>query len=148
MAKGEQAIASFENPITMLDLSLSPLLQLAETNKTVFNQGSTGWLKELRTQGAYKVSHAIFPTKRDEDWRVTDVSTLRATRFLNAKPCQLDESDVAADLLSEAKHRLVFVNGQFSAELSQTTDLPEGLFIGNLAHLLPEFLIAAFGNER
>ncbi|AFY36607.1 Iron-regulated ABC transporter permease protein SufD [[Leptolyngbya] sp. PCC 7376] len=135
MAKGEQAIASFDNPITMLDLSLSPLLQLAETNKTVFNQGSTGWLKELRTQGAYKVSHAIFPTKRDEDWRVTDISTLRATRFLNAKTYELDAADIATELVGEAIHQLVFVNGKFSAELSNTEELPEGLFVGNLAQL-------------
>lgn len=135
MATNEKAIASLENSITMTDETLHPLLHLAEQRDTVFNQGSAGWLKELRVQGAYKVAHSTFPTRRDEDWRVTNISLVKDTEFILPETIQLTGSDIASELMAEATHRLVFVNGQFAKHLSQTDNLPEGLTVSNLANL-------------
>lgn len=134
-----QAIASLENSITMLDLSLAPLLRLAENAETVFNAGSTGWLREVRLQGAYRVSHQAFPTRRDEDWRVTDVSILRKTHFQAPQAVTVTPQEIDTFSLTETKgSRLVFVNGHYAPQLSDISGLPEGVFVGNLEALPTE----------
>ncbi|OKH16933.1 Fe-S cluster assembly protein SufD [[Limnothrix rosea] IAM M-220] len=123
----------------MTDVSLAPLLRLAEELTPVFNAGSTGWLREVRLQGAYRVSHGTFPTRRDEDWRVTDVSILKETAFRPPTQVSIQAYELDAFNLDEtAASRLVFVNGIFSDELSETSSLPEGIFVGNLAALPSE----------
>lgn len=135
----EQAIAAMENNITMLDLSLAPLLRLAEINDPVFNTGSAGWLREVRIQGAYRVSHKAFPTRKDEDWRVTDVSVLRKTHFRQAAQTSLQPHELEVFALEEAAaSRIVFVNGIFAPEFSDTSTLPDGIYVGNLAGLSAE----------
>lgn len=150
MATNDKAIASLENAITMTDDALHPLLSLAEQQTTVFNQGSAGWLKELRVQGAYKVAHSTFPTRRDEDWRVTDISLVKNTEFVAPETIELPVSNLEAEFIAEAHYRLVFVNGQFSEAHSHTKDLPKGLTVGNLASLSAEqaeTLINYLGNN-
>jgi Fe-S cluster assembly protein SufD len=139
MAIEPQAIASLENSITMLDLSLAPLLRLAENASPVFNAGSTGWLREVRIQGAYRVAHQAFPTRRDEDWRVTDVSILRQTLFQAPEAVEVAPYELDTFSLAETKSsRIVFVNGIYAPQLSDTSGLPEGVFVGNLEALPTE----------
>lgn len=134
----EQAIAAMDN-ITMLDLSLAPLLRLAEGSNPVFNTGSAGWLSEVRVQGAYRVSHKTFPTRKEEDWRVTDVSVLRKTYFSQAAQASLQPHEIDVFALEEtAASRIVFVNGVYASEFSETSALPDGLYVGNLAGLSAE----------
>ncbi|MFB8792406.1 MAG: Fe-S cluster assembly protein SufD [Potamolinea sp.] len=75
------------------------------------------------------------PTKRDEEWRFTDISPLLQIDFQSAKNFDLADSVSAAFTLAETPIRLVFVNGVYAPKLSGTTDLPAGLFVGNLAGL-------------
>ncbi|HEY9903076.1 MAG TPA: Fe-S cluster assembly protein SufD, partial [Candidatus Sericytochromatia bacterium] len=93
-------------------------------------------LQELRARASLWLDKLTIPTKRDEEWRFTDLSRLLKVNFQKPEVnVDLAESAVAELSLPEAPIRLVFVNGVYTANLSSLTDLPEGLVVGNLAQL-------------
>ncbi|MEH1835596.1 MAG: Fe-S cluster assembly protein SufD [Nostoc sp.] len=114
---------------SMLDRDdyLTGLLNQVTATKT------EGWLQELRQSAANWVRHSIIPTTREEEWRFTDLSSLRKVQF------NLETGNFASlefDILPEAANsRLVFVNGVFAPELSAVTDLASGIVVSNLAAL-------------
>src|SRR5262245_10368158 len=78
------------------------------------------WLRELRENGIRRFAEAGFPTRRDEEWRFTNVGPIAETTFHRAdgvpavqasqlKPFWLAESEGAV---------LVFVNGRYVPGLS------------------------------
>lgn len=114
---------------SMLDRDdyLAGLLNQVIANKT------EGWLQELRQSAANWVRHSILPTTREEEWRFTDLSSLRKVQFnVEAGNFASLEFDI---LLEAANSRLVFVNGVYAPELSAVTDLPSGIVVSNLAGL-------------
>lgn len=93
------------------------------------------WLQELHERAALWVRKSVLPTTRDEEWRFTDLSSLRKVQF-NVET--LDPKVLQADtlLLPEAANsRLVFLNGVYSPELSAVADLPDGVVVSNLTAL-------------
>ncbi|MCL6752410.1 Fe-S cluster assembly protein SufD [Nostoc sp. CCCryo 231-06] len=93
-----------------------------------------GWLQELRQSAANWVRHSTIPTTREEEWRFTDLSSLRKVQFNNVETRIF--ASLQFDILPEAANsRLVFVNGVFAPELSAVTDLPPGIVVSNLAGL-------------
>ncbi|MEH1849937.1 MAG: Fe-S cluster assembly protein SufD [Nostoc sp.] len=114
---------------SMLDRDdyLTGLLNQVTATKT------EGWLQELRQSAANWVRHSIIPTTREEEWRFTDLSSLRKVQF------NLETENFASlefDILPEASNsRLAFVNGVFAPELSAVTDLASGIVVSNLAAL-------------
>lgn len=92
-------------------------------------------LKELRDRASLWVNKLKIPTKRDEEWRFTDLSPLLQVNFQTPDKFDLPESAKAEFALPEAPVRLVFVNGVYASNLSAVADLPEGLIVGNLAQL-------------
>ncbi|MEH2036008.1 Fe-S cluster assembly protein SufD [Nostoc sp.] len=114
---------------SMLDRDdyLTGLLNQVTATKT------EGWLQELRQSAANWVRHSILPTTREEEWRFTDLSSLRKVQF-NVET--LHATSLQFDILPEAANsRLVFVNGVFAPELSAVSDLPSGIVVSNLAGL-------------
>lgn len=90
------------------------------------------WLNELRAEAIDRVSKQAFPTKRDEEWRFTDISTLTHLPYLPSRPeTSLQLQDIDHLFLPEAKNRLVFVDGHFHQQLSSLKN-PDELIIGNL----------------
>lgn len=92
-------------------------------------------------EGAVEAAQAAqLPRRKDEAWRRTDMESLFATSMVAPtgeapsaallEACMDEESEGA---------RLVFVNGAYSAELSDTSALPEGVLAGGLG-ALPEGL--------
>lgn len=99
---------------------------------------ATELLEPLRAEATEQVSFLSLPTARDEDWRFTNLSALKAVQFAPADT-NLSFSDTDALAIPESSTtRLVFVNGQFSGELSNTSGIPEGVIVGNLASLSAE----------
>jgi Fe-S cluster assembly protein SufD len=93
-------------------------------------------LQELRDRASLWLDKLTIPTKRDEEWRFTDLSRLLKVNFQKPEVnVDLAESAVAELSLPEAPIRLVFVNGVYAPSLSSVTNLPEGLVVGNLAQL-------------
>ena len=95
----------------------------------------SGWLKALRTQAAAHVAVLHLPGKRDEEWRFTDLSALREFNFEPASPQKLQPpfADFERLIFPEAAAtRLVFVNGHYAPELSDTHDVPPGVTLMHL----------------
>ncbi|MEH1900770.1 MAG: Fe-S cluster assembly protein SufD [Nostoc sp.] len=114
---------------SMLDRDdyLTGLLNQVTATKT------EGWLQDLREGAASWVRHSTIPTTREEEWRFTDLSSLRKVQF------NVETGNYASlqfDILPEAANsRLVFVNGVYAPELSAVRDLPSGIVVSNLAGL-------------
>ena len=117
------------------DVFLSKILKLrpdAPTDK--LDSETAQWLTDLREQSASWVSRLTAPNKRDEEWRFTDISEILDVDIV--APTSSDRKNELSLTVPESnKTRLVFVNGVYQAELSDTSGLPEGIFVGNLTSL-------------
>jgi Fe-S cluster assembly protein SufD len=96
------------------------------------------WLADLRQAGIGRFGALGFPTMKQEAWRFTSVASLTASQFELAHAVPDSRHPALADirplLLGDAApHRLVFINGHFSAPLSDTTRLPPGVRVVNLS---------------
>ncbi|ODH01864.1 Fe-S cluster assembly protein SufD [Nostoc sp. KVJ20] len=120
-------LVSLTSTLLDKDTYLTELLNQVTTPKT------EGWLQELRQSAANWVRHSTIPTTREEEWRFTDLSSLRKVQF------SVETGNYASlefDILPEAANsRLVFVNGVYAPELSAVSDLPSGIVVSNLAGL-------------
>jgi Fe-S cluster assembly protein SufD len=92
------------------------------------------WLRSIREQAANWVSRLQTPTKHDEDWRFTDISSLIDKDFVVGANRHSPLPSVTSIPETSQSH-LVFVNGIYSSELSDLFKLPEGVFVGNLTQL-------------
>jgi Fe-S cluster assembly protein SufD len=94
------------------------------------------WLDELRRAAMARFEQVGFPSKKDEEWRFTDLSPITKTQFKLAErvPDEL-ATDVAASFSfgTDAVSELVFVNGHFAPGLSRIGKLPRGVKVGRLA---------------
>ncbi|MFN6517561.1 MAG: Fe-S cluster assembly protein SufD [Nostoc sp. CreGUA01] len=108
------------------DAYLINLLNQVTASKT------EGWLQGLRESAANVVRHSTIPNTREEEWRFTDLSSLRQVQF-NVET--LHVTSLPEILPETANSRLVFVNGVYAPELSAVANLPPGVVVSNLAGL-------------
>ena len=86
-------------------------------------------IASIREDALRRFGELGFPTRRDEEWRFTNVSSIAGTRF-SAAPSDLNEEE--AELLdqslfpNEGGPRLVFINGRYLREFSDW-GLPKGI---------------------
>ena len=139
--------ASLSTALLNKDTYLSELVDKVSTVKT------KGWLQEIKDNAANWVRHSTLPTKKDEEWRFTDVSTLRPFDFHLATNNSVSPDSAPFTAISDT--RLIFVNGVFVKELSAIADLPEGVVVSNLAslpeldgELVKEYLTQAEGAKE
>ena len=106
-------------------------------------------LKQLRDGAAKWVRHSVIPNTREEEWRFTDLSSLKQVDF---KLGMFQKTSLGSDILPEVSQRLVFVNGVYSPDLSNTENLPAGLIVGNLdvlsSEIVGEYLAQAEGAKE
>lgn len=96
--------------------------------------GHTGSLHELRKTAIADFEQLGYPTTADEAWKSVNLSALITPDFQYAAPAIITESDLAPFVYSDHKFiRLTFINGHFSPDHSDLSDLPEGVSIKNLA---------------
>jgi len=95
------------------------------------------WLLPVRKAGISRFAELGFPTLRDEDWRYTNVAPIAQLAFRVADPVAVNgaETKTLEDSIFAKMpgHRLVFVNGYFSAKLSSIKPVSGGVRIENLA---------------
>lgn len=121
-------LVSLTSTLLDKDTYLTELLNQVTAPKT------EGWLQQLREGAASWVRHSTIPTTREEEWRFTDLSSLRKVQFNNVE--MRNFASLQFDILPEAANsRLVFVNGVYAPELSAVSDLPSGIVVSNLAGL-------------
>jgi Fe-S cluster assembly protein SufD len=104
------------------------------------------WLQALRAQGMARCEALGFPTTKNEDWHFTSVAPIAERTFhpaMTRKAGTSSEGSTAgvvarADLKrfrfgQPAWHTLVFVNGEFSEDLSSYAGLGEKVRVNSLA---------------
>ena len=80
---------------------------------------SASYLDQLREDALGCIESLRFPTVRDEEWRFTDISSLRNMSFQRASATSLPDIDKQADtFFDETACQLVFVDGQYAPDLS------------------------------
>ena len=92
--------------------------------------GAPEWLCRLRELGAKRFETLAFPTRKDEEWRFTDVRPILRTAFetpVESCPAAIDTAGIEPHLFKEPGWtELVFVDGFFAPEASR------GITGGNL----------------
>ncbi len=83
------------------------------------------WLAEFRQAAAKTFARVGYPSATDEDWRYTPLAPLTQNHFRTIPAAGAVSRDAIAhlSLASRGFYELVFVDGYFSAALSQTTGL-------------------------
>jgi Fe-S cluster assembly protein SufD len=98
------------------------------------------WLFPLRKAGISSFAEQGFPTLHDEDWRYTNVAPIARLPFQPVfEATSNGNAAEALDRVAFGKigaHRLVFVDGLYSARLSSVRALPAGVRVANLASAL------------
>ena len=111
---------------------------LAEQGQNGDSQAS-----QQRTTALLRFLGQGLPTRKDEDWKYTDLKPLRTTAF-ELPPSSDPKSDPGAlkpdvERIGVAgSHRLVFVNGRLADGLSAHAELPAGLSLRTLESALLE----------
>ncbi len=96
------------------------------------------WLTALQEQAATNFLMQGWPARQQESWRYTDLSAITNEKFSVQHDSEFNKTELKQYYLTSTAQRLVFINGKFAAELSEQTNLPAGVIIGNLATVLAE----------
>jgi len=104
------------------------------------------WLQALRAQGMARFEALGFPTTKNEDWHFTSVAPIAERTFRTAMTSNTGVSSEGstAGIVARADlrrftfdqpswHTLVFVNGEFSEDLSSYAGLGEKVRVNSLA---------------
>jgi len=97
------------------------------------------WLERARESARDKFAELGFPGPRDEAWKYTRVTPIekRAFKPMGALCIGFDEDDIERFLFGDLRcHRLVFVNGKYTPQLSRPGKLAEGIQVTSLAKAL------------
>ena len=103
---------------------------------------SPDWLASLRGKGLAWFEALGFPTMKNEDWHFTSVSAIAERAFRAAtqgerRPATIKLADLDRFTFGETSwHRLVFVDGIFSEDLSLYAGLAKGAKVSNLARAI------------
>ncbi len=111
--------------------------------QTSLTEAEPNWLKDNRQQATNWVSRLRVPTKKDEEWRFTDLSALVEKNFVTAQPIETFDG-TSSQIQETENNRLVFVNGKYTTELSDVSGLPEGVYVGNLSQLPEKYPIQKY----
>jgi Fe-S cluster assembly protein SufD len=95
----------------------------------------SAWLQALRAEAAAGFAAQGLPTRRDEAWRFTDLSDLAALPLDGSGPAAR-EGKGHVDVIGEACHLLVFVDGVFAPGVSSPGTLPAGVELRPLSGAL------------
>jgi Fe-S cluster assembly protein SufD len=92
------------------------------------------WLTQLRQQAKAQFDRQGLPAKKVEDWKYTSLWALTQQSFKHdAAPASIDAAHVNQFAALENAYRLVIIDGQFNAAMSDIAELEAGLTIKSLA---------------
>ncbi|MCP1313571.1 Fe-S cluster assembly protein SufD [Halomonas sp. 707D7] len=100
--------------------------------------GEPSWIAARRQAGAARFEAMGFPTRRDEEWKYTDVRAIAQGNFKLADDVAFSQAQAAALALPVEAHRLSFVDGVFAPGLSDIEALPQGVQVMPLSKALAE----------
>ncbi len=102
-------------------------------------KGTPAWLNELREAGIASFEALGFPTLKNEDWKYTNLEPIVAQNFAraNGEAKRVSASEIVAhSMIDPAAPRLVFVNGIYAEEFSQTAMLERGVVVKSLGDFI------------
>ena len=108
----------------------------AEQLAVASRRGDPEWLNAARQRALAAFDRLGFPTTRDEEWRFTSVAPIADASFSISPDGApgLTRADIDAyRWITESSVTLVFVNGRYRADLSDTIGVPPSVRIGSLA---------------
>jgi Fe-S cluster assembly protein SufD len=98
--------------------------------EAVFGAGGFGALREAAFA---RFLAAGFPTTKQEEWRHTNIAPIAQTEFSRAPKGEVARAAIEPFLFTaEIPHRVVLVNGRWSAGLSSVVGLPSGVTVRSL----------------
>lgn len=98
------------------------------------------WLRKVREDAQRRFAAQGYPTTRNEEWKYTNVAPIARTRFEPGE-YKLDAGTIsfAAKLTASIEAApVVFINGQYCAELSNSDGLPQQVKTGSLWEALTQ----------
>jgi Fe-S cluster assembly protein SufD len=108
-------------------------------SRSTHRAGGPSWLNELRQAGMASFEKLGFPTTKNEAWKYTSVEPISSQSFVqaNGEPRSLDAKEILSRSFVDAdSYRLVFINGVYTPQFSQTNNLPAGVRVQSLAETL------------
>jgi Fe-S cluster assembly protein SufD len=107
---------------------------LEQFNRLQNGAGGPEWLRPVRAAAKARWSELGFPTARDEDWKFTNLAPLAKRTFAPAEGgAQISPEDLAPFVFrGQESARLVFVNGRYRPELSDSCAQPGGVMACSL----------------
>ncbi len=120
----------------MLDIKIAndPLLRDYDDRARLNAINGPEWFAEVRTRGFRSYSEFGVPTTRDEEFKYFPLNGMAEWKLGHPYGATLTREALEATAVGKIDAvTLVFVNGEFSPELSSYDSLPEGVFIGTLA---------------
>lgn len=128
-----------------IDLKELLLAQLPDLTNT---GNETEYLSERRTKALKSFENSGFPTTKHEEYKYFNLSKILKEEFRLAEEKELDKSDVESFFFNEEKcNRLVFVNGQYSKQLSSIVDSEDVLQIKKIDETEGAILEKYFAKE-
>jgi Fe-S cluster assembly protein SufD len=127
-------------------VTLASLLTLCQQMTPVID---TVEIRNLREQGETMATRLEIPGKRDEEWQFTELSELLSLDFQTSEKVSIEPQALQPFILPEAKgRRIVFVNGMYSPELSDTSALSAGIRVTHLANVPKEKIVKYLGENK
>ncbi len=118
----------------------SYLADFAAFEESATARSLPSWIPPLRRAALSRFSEMGFPTRRDEEWRFTNVAPIERVPFQRAGA---GRNALLSDRIAgftfdglQAATQLVFVNGHYAPELSTFQTLPQGVTVSSLAKAL------------
>ena len=114
--------------------------QFADFEKSLNGQSEQP-LHQVRKKAIAWFEENGFPTVREEEWRFTNVTPISNSQFTAAAPSNknaVDMESLQPFLIDDNFQRLVFVNGVFSATLSNVVKASNGLTVSALKTALSQ----------
>lgn len=106
------------------------------------------WLDQLRQQALKQFEVIGLPGVRDEQWRYTNLRALKNNAYKLSQPTK-SSVELPSALAKTSNPRLVFINGHFSENQSNTSNLPSSITFKSLSDILtqsPELVAKKFGS--
>ncbi|MDJ0568467.1 MAG: Fe-S cluster assembly protein SufD [Pleurocapsa sp. MO_192.B19] len=129
-------ISKIDDTAVVEDVFFTSLLQQCQ-----MRDRESQWLQDIRQQSKNWLSHLAVPTRKDEDWRFIDLSSLTETKFIAAPDVEVNYHLPTPET---ANSRLVFVNGRYNSKLSNVSGLPPQVYVGSLDNLPDNYSAAEY----
>jgi Fe-S cluster assembly protein SufD len=116
-------------------------------------RASPSWLNDLREAGIASFEKLGFPTTKNEAWKYTSVEPISSRSFFhaNGEAGSLDAKEILSrSFIDPESCRLIFINGVYTPQFSQTNNLPAGVRVQSLSETLRQnegFLSTRLGHH-